>query len=120
MIQSKIFYQGQDAAWEPAGEGVQRQIIGYDAQLMLVKVKFETGGIGAMHSHAHSQATYVESGAFEMTIGDTVKIIRAGDGYYVPPYTEHGCVCMEAGVLIDTFSPCRWDFLPEDHKKFAL
>jgi quercetin dioxygenase-like cupin family protein len=77
----------------------------------MVKVKFEVGAVGALHEHYHSQVTYVESGAFEMTIGDEKKIIRTGDGYYVKPHTIHGCVCIEPGVLIDVFSPHREDFL---------
>ena len=51
------------------------------------------------------------SGKFEVTIGDEKMILSAGDGYYVEPDQLHGCVCLEAGVLIDTFSPMRQDFL---------
>lgn len=40
---SKTFILEKEKAWEPAGEGVVRQIMGYDGQIMLVKVKFETG-----------------------------------------------------------------------------
>ena len=40
---SKTFILEKEKAWEPAGEGVVRQIMGYDGQVMLVKVKFETG-----------------------------------------------------------------------------
>ena len=42
---------------------------------------------------------------------DYEKVLRAGDGYYVAPNLPHGCVCLEAGVLVDTFSPMREDFL---------
>ena len=97
--------------WEPAGEGVVRQIMGYDGQLMIVKVKFTKGSVGMMHKHYHSQATYVASGKFELTIGDEKKVLGAGDGYYVAPDVLHGCVCLEEGILIDTFSPMRQDFL---------
>ena len=45
------------------------------------------------------------------TIGEEKKILKAGDGYYVAPNLFHGCVCLEAGVLIDTFTPMREDFL---------
>lgn len=83
----------------------------YDGQLMMVKVKFDQGAIGSMHEHYHSQATYVVSGKFELTIGDKKEILSAGDGYYVAPDELHGCVCLEAGILIDTFSPVRADFL---------
>ena len=78
---------------------------------MMVKVKFDKGAIGSMHEHYHSQATYVVSGKFELTIGDKKEILSAGDGYYVAPDELHGCVCLEAGILIDTFSPVRADFL---------
>ena len=83
----------------------------YDGQLMMVKVKFDKGAVGSMPEHYHSQATYVVSGKFELTIGDKKEILSAGDGYYVAPDELHGCVCLEAGILIDTFSPVRADFL---------
>lgn len=110
-MQSKEFQFEQETPWEDVGNGITRQIYGYDDQIMLVKAKFEKGGVGQLHSHYHSQVTYVDSGVFEMTIGEEKKIIRKGDGYYVPPHVVHGCVCMEAGMLIDVFSPHREDFL---------
>lgn len=48
---------------------------------------------------------------FTVNIGDKKQVLRAGDGYYVAPNLPHGCVCLEAGILIDTFSPMREDFL---------
>jgi quercetin dioxygenase-like cupin family protein len=107
----KEFQFENDIPWEDAGNGVQRQVYGYDERVMLVKARFEKGGVGAVHSHPHSQVTYVESGVFEMTIGTETKIIRKGDGYYVPPDVLHGCTCLEAGMLIDAFSPMREDFV---------
>ena len=111
MIQSSEFQFEKDIPWEDVGNGIQRQIYGYDDRVMLVKVKFETGGVGSLHQHPHTQATYVDGGVFEFTIGNEKKIIRKGDGCYVPPNTIHGCVCLEAGMLVDVFSPHREDFL---------
>ncbi|MCV6038519.1 cupin domain-containing protein, partial [Escherichia coli] len=34
-----------------------------------------------------------------------------GDTMYKEPNIEHGCVCLKAGVLIDTFTPMRKDFV---------
>lgn len=104
-----IFAEGKE--WEPAGEGVVRQVMGYNDDLMLVKVKFEKGAVGTLHHHVHTQVTYVESGKFEFTIGDVKKIVSAGDCLYKQPNVEHGCVCLEAGMLIDTFSPMRKEFI---------
>jgi len=111
MSQSNLFQFEDENLWEPAAEGISRQVLGFGDNLMLVKVKFDKGARGILHSHPHVQASYVESGVFEMTIGGDVKIISKGDGYYVPPDAVHGCVCLEDGMLIDAFTPCRADFL---------
>ncbi len=108
---SDLFQVEREMEWQPAGMGIQRQIMGYDGQLMMVKVKFEKGAEGTVHTHYHSQATYVASGKFELNIGGETKTLAAGDGYYVAPDVPHGCVCLEAGILIDTFSPMREDFI---------
>lgn len=108
---SDVWQIDKEMQWENVGEGVKRKIMGYDKDLMLVKVDFDKGAVGSLHAHPHSQATYVVSGKFELTIGDEKKVIEAGDGYYVAPDVLHGCVCLEPGILIDTFSPAREDFL---------
>ena len=92
-------------------EGVVRQIMGYNDDIMVVKVKFEKGAVGAVHHHIHSQVTYVESGKFEFIINGVKKIVSAGDCLYKEPDAVHGCVCLEPGMLIDCFSPMRADFL---------
>lgn len=108
---SKEFFFDVEEKWEQVDPKIQRQIHGTDDKIMLVKAKFEAGGVGQLHQHYHSQVTYVASGEFEMTIGDVVKTIKAGDSYYIPPNVMHGCTCTKPGVLIDVFSPVREDFL---------
>ena len=83
----------------------------YDDKLMVVKMEFEKGGVGMLHQHYHSQITHVESGSFEVQISGKKKILAAGDAFYISPNTIHGAVCLEAGVLIDVFSPMREDFI---------
>jgi quercetin dioxygenase-like cupin family protein len=111
MIQSEMFQTDDNLPWETVEKGVQRKIMGYGEQLMMVKVKFEAGALGAIHEHHHIQVTYVESGSFVMTIGNETKIINQGDGYYVPAHVLHGVVCTSPGILIDVFTPHRADFL---------
>lgn len=108
---SANFLNEADLAWEDLGGGVYRQMMGYDDKLMLVKVKFLKGAIGYVHHHIHSQSTCVLSGSFEVTLNDEEKILKPGDGFFVEPDVSHGVVCLEEGVLIDTFSPMREDFL---------
>ena len=78
---------------------------------MMVKVKFEKGAVGALHQHFHTQTTCCASGQFEFTIGGEKKVIGIGDGVYIEPNMLHGAACLEAGELIDVFSPVREDFL---------
>lgn len=108
---SKVFIENREIAWEDVGNGVKRKIMSWDDRLMLVKVSFEKGGIGTVHKHHHSQISHVESGVFEVEIDNEKRILSAGDAFYIPPNVLHGAVCMEAGVLIDVFSPMREDFV---------
>lgn len=110
MNSAKFIFESE-TKWENAGENVVRQIMGYNDDIMLVKVKFETGAVGTPHTHSHTQSTFVASGKFEFTVGGETKIVAAGDGLYMEPNVLHGCKCLEAGVLIDTFAPMRKDFI---------
>lgn len=111
MAQSNLFQSDNTLPWTDLGDGIQRKVMGFNNQLMLVKVRFEEGAVGSLHSHEHTQSSYVESGEFELSIGDQTRLLKQGDGYYVPPHMVHGCVCIKAGVLIDAFSPAREDFI---------
>ena len=100
-----------EMAWTDLGNGIARKIMAYDGQLMVVKVHFATGAIGTLHTHYHSQATYIESGKFESNLEGKKTIVTAGDCIYVSPDREHGITCIEEGVLLDIFTPMRADFL---------
>ncbi|MEL0652108.1 cupin domain-containing protein [Algibacter sp. TI.3.09] len=101
----------KDMKWEELGGGVSRKFLGYDNQIMMVRVKFEKGALGSPHQHFHTQATFCASGKFEFEIDGVKQIVEAGDGVYIEPNLLHSAVCLEAGELIDTFSPVREDFL---------
>ncbi len=107
----KLLIRDADIPWTDLGSGVKRKIISHDDRLMMVKVAFETGGVGSLHHHFHTQLSYVASGRFELTIGSYRRVLEAGDAYYVPPDMVHGALCLEKGELIDIFSPRRDDFL---------
>ena len=105
------FQQEHSRQWVPADPGVERMIMGYDENLMMVKVRFRKNAVGAMHSHMHIQSTYVASGSFEVTIDGKTRLLHAGDTFFVQANLLHGVVCVEEGLLIDVFQPCRKDFL---------
>jgi len=106
-----LFIENDELLWEQVDKGVKRKIMAYNDKLMIVKVEFETGGIGSLHKHYHSQITHIESGIFEVNIDGEKKVLKAGDAFYIPPNILHGVICKDAGVLIDAFSPMREDFV---------
>lgn len=109
-IKSDAFFVASEAKAYDLGKGVKRQFVGYDNNIMTVKVFFDKDAVGEMHKHPHAQTCFVHSGKFEVAINGVKKILQAGDGFYVDPDVLHGCYCLEEGVLVDTFSPIREDF----------
>jgi quercetin dioxygenase-like cupin family protein len=108
-----MFVYGNNQRAEDLGGGVTRKVLAHDGGLMQVEVAFEEGAVGPLHSHPHEQLTYVLSGEFEFTIGDETKVVRAGDTMYKRSGVMHGCRCLKRGVLLDTFTPQRADYLPK-------
>lgn len=94
--------------------GIEQQILGYDSSILMARASFAAGSVGTIHSHPHSQVTYIESGEFDVDIDGEQQTLTAGDAFYVPPNTSHGAVCRQAGALIDVFSPVREDFLEQE------
>lgn len=103
--------QDSEVAWEDLGKGIKRKVMAYDDNMMIVKVAFEKGEIGDLHHHPHTQASYIDSGVFELSIGTEKQILKAGDVYFVTPNIPHGALCLEEGILIDVFHPLREDFI---------
>jgi quercetin dioxygenase-like cupin family protein len=108
---SENFVFADETPWESGGEGIRRQILGYDGQLMLVRVEFQKGAVAKAHEHFHSQSSYIAGGVFEFHVDGEKQILKTGDGIYIAPNVHHGATCLEAGIVIDTFSPVREDFL---------
>jgi quercetin dioxygenase-like cupin family protein len=108
---SKKYILTENIEWEELGGGVSRKFLGFDNQIMMVQVKFEKGAIGSPHHHFHTQATYCAEGVFEFEIDGEKQVVKGGDGVYIEPNLVHSAVCLEAGMLIDVFSPIREDFM---------
>ena len=94
------------------GENITRQVLADHPDLMVVAFNFEkAGAVGDLHNHPHVQSTFVSSGRFRFTLGEEEQEVGPGDSFVIPSGQTHGCVCLEPGVLIDSFTPRRDDFL---------
>ena len=105
------YFPSDQSKLETVADGLSRKMGAYNDNLMVVEVHFEAGTTAPLHHHRHEQITYVTSGKFEFTVGDKTYVVGAGDSLYKEPDIEHGATCLEAGMLLDVFTPHREDFV---------
>jgi quercetin dioxygenase-like cupin family protein len=106
----KAFRMADDTVWTEIAPGNRRAILAQRPELMLVAFSFDKGAVGALHSHPHTQVSYVAEGSFDVTIDGVTTKLAVGASFIVAPDLVHGVVALEKGLLIDTFTPCRDDF----------
>ena len=105
------YFIDKDNEWVEMAEGVRRKIIAYNESLMVVRVSLSSDSTVPFHQHRHVQCSVIESGKFEVMIGNSTKILGKGDGFFVPSGIEHKVNCLLEGVIIDSFNPAREDFI---------
>ena len=87
------FIANEEPQWIELGGGQRRKIRAYNENAMLVEVGFDTGAVGAAHSHPHTQISYVLDGEFTYTVEGVTRSMKKG------------------GTLLDIFTPMREDFV---------
>lgn len=100
--------------WKPQvlENGVERIIKGYVDNLMVADLKWKKGQEGTVHTHPHTQATYILNGEFESNLNGVKKILHAGEIVYTKGNVPHGLICLsETGEILDIFTPMREDFV---------
>jgi len=106
-----VFVHDSDVEWQDLGDGVHRKLLTFEDKVMMAKIRFKAGAVGAAHRHPHIQCSYVESGEFVLTIDGRSETLVAGDSYLVPSGALHDALAVTDGVLIDVFTPMREDFV---------
>lgn len=94
-----------------ADPGVTRQVLADHPDMMVVCFRFTEGAEGKLHNHPHVQSTFVKSGRFRFSLDGQETEYGPGDSFVIPSNAVHGCVCLDAGELLDCFTPRRDDFL---------
>lgn len=111
---SEAFVLAATSPSAPVGDGMLRQVLGHLPDLMMVRVDFAAGATGVLHHHPHRQISYVVSGRFQVTVGEHIRELGAGDCFVVRADVPHGLYTLHAGTVIDVFTPVRQDFLDGD------
>ncbi|WP_255171401.1 cupin domain-containing protein [Natrononativus amylolyticus] len=91
---------------ETAYDGIERRVLAYTDELMLVHYTVEEGAEFPVHEHDDThQAVYVIAGSVEL-LGERETVLGPGDSFVVGPGTEHGIVGRAPRTeLIDAFAP---------------
>lgn len=62
--------------------------------------EFSPGAQFPLHRHPQEQITLIQAGEVEMTVGDKVDHLRAGDWSVVEPDIEHGITAGPEGAAV--------------------
>ncbi|HUD63504.1 MAG TPA: cupin domain-containing protein [Candidatus Sulfotelmatobacter sp.] len=112
MRENGVVYTPTNATTVSSPErGMQRQVLAYNKNLMLVRHHFLKGWKGTSHSHPHEQLVYVVTGRIEFDgDGKTIEL-RSGDSVIVEGNVEHQATALEDSEVLDVFAPYREDYV---------
>jgi quercetin dioxygenase-like cupin family protein len=111
MSPDGVVYTATDATEVTRPEaGMERQVLAYSPQLMLVRHRFEKGWSGARHSHPHHQMVDVVHGHIRFEAAGRNLDLRGGDSLVVDGGVEHQAAALEDSEVLDVFTPYREDY----------
>lgn len=97
---------------------VPRQFLGVDfvvlsigKDTMVTKMLYKTTDNVPFHKHPNEQSGYVISGKYNLKFNGQEHSLTVGDTYSIPANVEHSIEIIEAGEVVDVFSPIRQDYL---------
>jgi unsaturated pyranuronate lyase len=80
-------------------DGVLRRTFSSD-RATVTNYTFAPGATFPRHTHPQEQITLIQAGEVEMTIGDQVERLVAGDWSVVAPDVEHGITAGSSGATV--------------------
>lgn len=92
-------------------QGVSLDSLAVGENTIVTKMNYVEGNYAAPHQHPHEQSGYVISGRYILTLEETEYELNAGDSYAIPGNMLHSFRVIEAGEVVDVFTPIREDYL---------
>lgn len=92
-------------------KGVDLDSLAVGETSMVTKMNYVVGNYATEHVHPQEQCGYVISGKYLMTVEGNEFLLEAGDSYAVPGNIPHSFKVLEAGEVVDVFTPHRKDYL---------
>jgi mannose-6-phosphate isomerase-like protein (cupin superfamily) len=93
-MKSEVFYRAADLTEISGGEGISYRQIGSAKAGHALQILFETYAVNAdtglvMLAHEGEEGGVILSGRLEVTVGETTRILSAGDAYYFNSREPH-------------------------------
>lgn len=91
-------------------KGVTFELLARGEKTMITKMNYKLGDKVPLHSHPNEQAGYVISGKIRLQFNVYDEILGTGDSYVITENQAHSVEVIEAGEVIDVFTPPRKDY----------
>lgn len=92
-------------------KGISFDVLAIGKSSMVTKMNYNQGDYASVHSHPNEQSGYVISGKYKIMIDGEEFLITVGDSYAIPENVPHSMEVIEAGEIIDVFTPIRKEYL---------
>jgi transcriptional regulator with XRE-family HTH domain len=93
-MKSEVFYRAENLTEISAGEGISYKQIGSAKAGHALQILYETYAVGAdtglvMLAHEGEEGAVILSGRLEVTVGESTRVLSAGDAYYFNSQEPH-------------------------------
>lgn len=92
-------------------QGVNFEVLAVGLETMVTKMHYKPSNYVSCHSHPNEQSGYVISGKYRLKVGEREDTLTTGDSYSIPANVLHSIEILEAGEVVDVFTPPREDYL---------
>ena len=91
--------------------GVDFVVLSIGKDSMVTKMLYKSTDFVPFHQHPNEQSGYVISGKYKLKFAGEEFLLSEGDTYSIPANMEHSIEIIEAGQVVDVFTPIRQDYL---------
>jgi len=100
--------------WRDMQPGIRRRTLASSDLMMQMLVTFAAGSSLPAHAHPNEQLSHVVSGRLIFTLDGTPHECSTGETLLIAGGIPHSAEAREDSVVLDTFSPPRFDLLAQD------
>lgn len=91
--------------------GVDFVVLSHGPDSMVTRMHYKASDEIPFHKHPNEQSGYILSGKYRVRFLEFDEALGPGDSYTIPRNVEHRLEIIEAGQVVDVFTPPREDYL---------